>query len=270
MKLPQLSIHAAVLLLGIVIGVIVSPILWNTGPPAASRVHQESSGGNLPDIGTSVTGVSRSTSSRTRVRDREPNQEIGEPHISLPVNTVATLLHEGDLYSKDFTDLEKWVNRALESLGASITEIGDIKALIKKSRDEIYAAEKIHFKLGLVTPDCIEIDMSGIREPISFIIGRLQDDIRASLNSEAAEIFIRAIDWKSYYPLDEKLITRLEIDRKPSGELYAYVKFASKGSGRGLDKKFPDDGTPLPADQIFPERWVPFLSGLTILPKDVE
>ncbi len=117
-------------------------------------------------------------------------------------------------------DLGDCISPALETLGASETESDEIKDLIQRSKDEIDAAEKAHFRSGRVTPDHIEIDTSGIREPISAIIGRFQDGIHAKLNPEAAEILVSAIRWKSYYRIDEKqFITSFEINRKPSGQL---------------------------------------------------
>ncbi len=176
---------------------------------------------------------------------------------------------QGSLGSPRFSELEKKVGPALESLGASMTEKDEIEDLIRKSKDEVTAAEKTHFKLGLVTPDRIEIDTSGMREPISAIIGRLKDGIHATLRPEAAEILISAINWKSYYWIDEKdLVTTLEIIRKPSGELSASSRDSISSSGRAIDRNFPDDGTPLPADQVYPEHWRPLLKGLTLIPKD--
>ncbi|MES2924665.1 MAG: hypothetical protein V4819_24140 [Verrucomicrobiota bacterium] len=161
---------------------------------------------------------------------------------------------------------------SLEALGASKIEREEIKALIKKSKDDIHAAEKAHFRLRLVTPDHIEIETKGIWDAIATIRGNLQNGIRAALKPEAAEILLSAIDWESFYPTDERSSIRsLEIYRDESVGLVALVK--PKG-GRLVEvlpiEKFPDDGTPLPADQIFSEPWKTYLKGLTIVPKRKE
>lgn len=183
---------------------------------------------------------------------------------------MVILLKDGPLGSPAFRHLEVAVGPALKTLGASPTETEEIKELIQKSKDEVYTAEKTYLKLGLVAPDRIEIDASGVREPVSAIIGRLKDGIYSSLRPEAAEIIISAIKWERYYRMDEKdLVTSLEMIRKPSGELTAWARTSSAGTGGGVVKnKFPDDGTPLPADEIFGERWRPYLKGLTIVHKD--
>lgn len=267
MRLSQISIISGAVISGVVFGLILAPSLRKTGPVDFQASPRRSAAADPRTSG--IMDASANSPARTRLKDRESAKKADEPRISIPVKTVVGLLHDGSLSGSDFKRLEKSVGLALETLGASQTESDEIKDLIKKSKDEINAAEKTHFKVGLVTPDHIEIDTSGIREPVSAIIGRLQNDIRATLSSEAAEVLISAIDWKFYYRIDENaLITSLEIDRNEAGELMAQVKTGGGCTGWPVNKKFPDDGSPLPADQVFPELWRPYLRGLTIVPKN--
>ncbi|MBC8127342.1 MAG: hypothetical protein H8M99_09410, partial [Gloeobacteraceae cyanobacterium ES-bin-144] len=60
----------------------------------------------------------------------------------------------------------------------------------------------------------------------------------------------------------------LEITRGVKGKVTAWENSDGGGTGRGIDDEFKDDGTPLPADRIFEDRWKPFLKGVTILPKE--
>ena len=266
MRLSQFSIIFGAVLVGLVLGLILAPSLRHTGPANTSPPQGKSAASNQT---SAIMDAPGNSPSRTRVRDREPAKKAEEPRISIPLKAVVELLHYGILSGADFKRLEKTVGRALETLGSSQSECDEIKDLIKKSKDEIYAAEKTHFKLGRVTPDHIEIDTSGIQEPVAAIIGRLQDGIHATLDPEAADVLVSAIDWKFYYLIDEKSTTSLEINRNETGKLMAWVR-TSKGaaSGSEVDKKFPDDGNPLPAEQIFPELWRPYLKGLTLVPKD--
>lgn len=190
--------------------------------------------------------------------------------MAVPVKTVVKLL-QAHFRGVGYQELPVGMERAVDTLGISRTESDEINDLFKKSRDELTAAEKTCFKLGHVTPDRIEIDTSAIREPASAIIGRLQQGIRSTLKPEAAELLISSIDWKKYYPIDNSSTTTFEISRKYTGLRSAWVRTTGQNSGRGIDKrKFPDDGTPLPADQIFDDRWKPYLQGLTLLPTDEE
>ncbi|MES2923532.1 MAG: hypothetical protein V4819_18395 [Verrucomicrobiota bacterium] len=270
MRLSQFSIISVAVLVGLVLGLILAPSLRQTGPAIASPPQGKSAATNRT---SAITDAPGNSPSRIRVKDREPAKKPDEPRISIPVKSAVALLREGHLGSVDFKVLEHVVGRPLEALGASKTESEEVRELIKKSKDEVNAAEKTHFKLGLVTPNHIEIDASGIREPISAIIGRLQNGIHATLDPQTAEVLVSVINWEKYYPTDRKVVASLEIKRNRAGELTAWEQASNDemdewSTGQRIDKKFPDDGTPLPADQFFSERWRPYLKGLTLVPKD--
>ena len=179
-RLSQFSIISGAVIGAFVLGLILAPSLRQAGPANTSPPQGKSAANNRT---SAITDAPGNSPSRTRVKDREPAKKTDEPRVSIRVKTTAARLQEVGLGARKFMELEDSIEQPLVELEATKTEIDDIKDLVKKSKDEIYAAEKAHFKFGLVTPDHVEIDASGMRQPISDIIGRLQDGIRTRSSS---------------------------------------------------------------------------------------
>lgn len=189
-----------------------------------------------------------------RTEDKKPR----EARVSIPLRTVVEILKKGEMsYTSQFDCLQSCMENALILLGATEREQEDIKNLIQTSKSGILAAEQSHLKLGEVAADVIYLETSGMRGPADEIIGHTKDGIRAALPQDLAESLIESIDWAKYYPIDAH--SRLEIIRGSKGDLMAWEKNSNRGSGIPIDRGFKDDGTPLPVDQIFPDRWKPFI-----------
>ena len=214
--------------------------------------------------------VGAKTAIRTRARDRGEDKKPKEPRVSIPLKTVVQILKDKDFsYTSEFDSLNYSMEKALVLLGATETEQENIKELIQTSKSEILAAEKNHVKLGEVTSDLIQMDMSGHARACGR--NRRPDQGRhpgRPAGGSGGRTHLPPSTGRIYYPVDDKSFTRLEITRGRSGKLTAWERSANGGTGRGVEPEFKDDGTPLPAERIFEDRWKPFLKGVTILPKD--
>ncbi|MEI6175912.1 MAG: hypothetical protein WCS43_03390 [Verrucomicrobiota bacterium] len=272
MKPSQYTLAAVTGILGLALGLALAPSLSNPG----NEIVSESSTRNLKNNSSTDTGNTASTeggkiTTRTRTRDRGEDRKPKEQRVSIPLKTLVRVLKDGEFNSSsNFNRLYFSMEKALTLLGTTEGEREEITNLVKKSESEILAAEKNHLKLGEVTADLIRMDMSGMRGPAEEIARQTQDGMRTALPADLAEAIISAIKWEDFYPVDDKAFTRLEITRGRTGKLMVWEKSANGGMGHQADAEFKDDGTPLPADRIFPDRWKPFLKGVTILPKDEE
>lgn len=272
MRPSQFTIPAITGALGLALGLALAPSAQEPdagGDSGASA--RKFMGGNTADSRGRAAEADRETAVRTRVRDRREDKKPKEPRISIPLKSVVQILKEKEFdYFSKFDDLHYNMGKALVLLGASEREQQEVMALLKEAKSDILAAEKTHLKLGDVTEDVIHVDMSGMRGPAEGVANQVKAGIRATLPADLAEGLVSAINWEKYYPVDEQSFTRLEITRGPSGRLIARERSGGGGSGSAVDSEFNDDGTPLPADRIFKDRWKSLLHGVTILPKDDE
>ena len=265
MKPNRNLLLAATGIFGLLLGLALAPSQRKPG----HQIHPTSAG--LPQTAKSPdpSPDDPKTNLRTRVRERVEDKKPKEPRVSIPLKTLVQVLKKGELsYWSQFDRLQDCMDKSLTLLGATENEKEEIMNLIEKSKSEILAAEQSHLKLGEATDNVIHMDTSGMRRPVDEVTGRFKDGIRAALPNDLAESLIESIEWNHYYPIDS--YTRLEIDRGRTGKLTAWERNISGGSGNPIDSNFKDDGTPLPAELIFKDRWKPFLKGVTILPKDEE
>jgi len=272
MKPANLLLPAATGILGLFLGLTLAPTVRKPGGEfVATTAPSFPKSSKAADSNIASGPDDGKTNLRTRAHERVENKKPKEPRVSIPLRTLVDGVRKNAFSScSGFDRLEYAMERALSLMGATDREKEELKTLVKNSESEMLAAEKTHIKLGAVTSDKIQMDMSAMRGPAGEIAGRTKDGIRAALPPDLAEALISAINWDDYYPTDEKSFTFLEITRKPSGKLIAWERQDSGGTGYGVNEEFKDDGTFLPADRIFPDRWKPFLKGVTILPKDEE
>jgi hypothetical protein len=104
--------------------------------------------------------------------------------------------------------------------------------------------------------------MVGIRE-------RMEAGLRGALPSASAEMLMDSILWKSLYREDQMDIT-FSIQRDPkSGRLIPVGTYTGFHDSMGaVPPTYPDDGTPIPADKVFRDRWAVLLAGKTLVPVD--
>jgi hypothetical protein len=277
MKSSHLVIPSVTGILGLALGIAMAPRVRTVeaageAPSAVAKSIRHQSAG----LGGITSEEGRKTTAPSRSRDRGEEKKSKEPQISIPLKTMVGFLKESQFkYGSGFDSLESSMIKALNLLGATDREREEIVDLVKRSQAEIHAAEKASLKLGEVTAERINIDVSGMQGPAEEIARRTQDGIRAALPSDMGEGLLSAIDWEAYYPAEPAGSSFVEITRSNSGRLKAHQQTNRFGRVQNLSSEFKDDGTPLPADQAFKDliggdRWLPLLKGLTLLPKNEE
>lgn len=265
MKTTQVLLPAATGILGLLLGVALAPILHHPANETVSGSPTSSS----KNTASAATTDEPDTNLRTRAREREVDKRPKEPGITIPLSNLSSILRS-DNFDSGFLRLGSSAETLLVQLGATRQETEEISELIEDSKSEILAMEKKHLKPGRVTAEEIHIDSDGMRRPAQEIVGRIKDGIRSILPADLAECLIAVVNWDQYYPTDEKI--RFEITRNQAGELTAFEIIGQDANVIEIsaDGPYKDDGTPIPADRVFTERWRPLLKGLTILPKNSE
>jgi len=133
---------------------------------------------------------------------------------------------------------------------------------------KFYAEEKSRLKAIQVDETKIRLDTRGMEAPAQAIVQRMQNDIRTILPPDLADILLSSTSWDYYYSTDERFFPTLTVSRQAAGWLRGGENGETWERRFRIDSNFADDGTPLPADQIFDDRWKPFLKGLTLLPRN--
>lgn len=264
MKSRQIRITAATAIVSFVLGIAFASS-WrkpDAGSVAGNRQTKpgdRSPSANLPDNAEEIPG-------RTRVGKREEKKKPSEPRISVPLSLVAKSL-KGQHIDPNIMAPFNGIDKALPILGATEAQETEIKNSLRKAKDEILVAEKTQIKVIQADDTQIRLDNSAMKSLADSVTRRFQDDIRATLPSDTAELMISSIDWDRFYPTDEKSYPRLHIVRSTSGQMSGWVTIVDSSFGNPVHG-FGDDGTPIPADQVFDDRWKPFLKGLTLLPQN--
>lgn len=272
MKFTSFLLPATTLVIGLVIGMKLSPSLHDSmvkdvALTSASRGH----GSKVMNVDDGTANGSGRPVTKTRVQERVAESAPKEVRVAIPLATMVDFLKKENFdYSSEFDDLGRSIPKALILLGATAREKEEMETILKKAEADMLAAEKIHAKLGDVTPQRIQIDLSAMRGSAEANARQIQDGIRSTLPADLAEGMISAIHWEKFYSTEKESSPYLEITRELKGKMTAWQKTNKGGSGSSIDAEFKDDGTPLPADRIFTDRWQPLLKGVTILPKDDE
>lgn len=188
----------------------------------------------------------------------------------MPLELIAKDLKERQLSHMNFTYIGENIDGPLKLLGATDSECKQVKAVFTKTREEIYAAEKLHLKVLRSDSRGVELDTSGMKTVIPGIMAKAQEGIRESMPRELSETLNASVNWEGLYDLTEKYEpAKLAIVRGPEGNLIAQASFGGGGMGSYLNKEdIPTDGSLIQADRFFEGRWTPFLKGVMLEPID--
>ena len=188
-----------------------------------------------------------------------------------PADHIAGMIREKSQGDFDFQNLQDEMKNSLTLLGASEWEKNDVLELLKNIGSEIFAEEKKLIKPVQASDSEIHLDNRAMEAFSKTIAPKIQEGIRASLPADLADILISSTQWDKLYPTGEKSFSVLTIIRKSNGGIFASFRQPNSSMSVVVDSKFKDDGTPIPADELFPgDHWKPLLKGLTLLPKDAE
>ena len=265
MKSRQIWIIAGTAIVSFALGLIVAPSLRKPAAGSVAAIRQtKSNGRSASAIGS---GDAEEFPGRTRTGATDEKKKPSEPRISIPITTVPKIIREQQASSR-FNFLGSGMEKVLPLLGASELEANDIKTLLKRVESEILTEEKKHLNVIQADETQIRLDNSTMKDFSAGIVQRTQDGIRSILPADLAEVLISSFTWDQFYPTDELYFPTLNITRSRAGQMTARASDIGVGFGYPVDPKFTDDGTPIPADQVFPDRWKPFLKGLTLLPQN--
>lgn len=265
MKSPQIRITAGTAVVSFLLGIAAAPSIRKSETAAVSATQTTKS---KERHSSETMSCDPTPASRTRTGIRDEKKKPTEPRISIPLKIIAEVLKEQHGLS-GFKYMSYRMEKSLPLLGVSDQEKQEVLALLKQAESEIYAAEKQQLKVIQSDDTQIRLDNSSMGPASNAIAERIQNGIRSTLSTDLAEILISSVKWDEFYPTDAKSYPTLNITRSTSGKMMAWAHESSGGTGHQVDLKFADDGTPIPADEVFPDdRWKPFLKGLTLLPQN--
>jgi hypothetical protein len=268
MKSHPLLINAAIALISFALGVAFTPT-WKKsekGEETVAELHSPKS--SYRSASESSPDAPEETNTRSRVARRDEKKKPAEPRVTLPLATVAEMIRKEQSSSDfHFQDLRNGMNKSLTLLGTSEREKNDVLELMKKMDAAIQTEEKKLIKVIQASPSEIHLDNRAMEAFAKTIAPQIQEGIRSLLPADLAEVLISSTTWDELYPTGEKAFRHFTITRSASGKITAWSDQFSSSTGMDVDSKFADDGTPIPADQIFP-GWEPFLKRLTLLPQN--
>ncbi|MES2659853.1 MAG: hypothetical protein V4689_14635 [Verrucomicrobiota bacterium] len=225
-------------------------------PKSSNRIRT----GNLSNAAGEIT-------TRSRAGKRDEKKKDTEPEISIPMSTVKKLL-ENQHFSSDFMYLSSVLEKNLPYLGATEAETAKLMNSFKRAQDELLAGEAKFLKVIQTDGTQIQLDISAMGPVCASAIQQFQNDIRSTLSGDAAELLISSINWNQFYPVDKESSPVLKMIRRTSGEVMGTVAIGDIVKWYRIYGNVADDGTPIPADQGFEDRWKLHLKGLTLQPQN--
>ncbi len=229
----------------------------------------------IADVNSRMAPISRLASESApaeaapRRPPRRPTETKNEARVSIPLRTIVGILKEGQA-SSDFEDINRKMPDALTFLGASESERQAALDVMTKAKEEMYAEERENLKIVKADDAEVIIDHGGMQEPALRVAEHTREQLRRSLPNDTATALIDSIPWDRFYSdLAGSATTRFRIVRDAQGFLAATVSTANHSfSSRLSADKFPDDGNPIPADDLFGSRWGPFMKGRSLVPAE--
>jgi len=267
MKDSAASILATLLVGGVCFGVgrwSVAKATASSSVPsladASTRSQDKAPGGPGPRFGGKVPTN----------EDKEANGAEPSLRFSVPRKAARELL-EKELKHTDPERIAEAVASALDVIAATEEEKKAVLAAVEKMRKDIFYAEKRTAVVKEETASSLVMDMSGMAQPLKEIISKLEADIYEALPGDKAWLMNSSFDWENFYPPATLKDMAFSIEREPEkGQFMATLRYPGMRYGMGVHPSaFQDNGTPLPADQTFGERWAVLLEGRTLLPIDM-
>ncbi len=180
---------------------------------------------------------------------------------------------------------DEQISRTLGLLGASTEECGAVISALDQANKDLQAAERKQIKVVSASGTGVTLDLSGMTKPAAEIIARTRESVRSALPPNIGELTVEAIDWETLYfngaadpmPVNQAASTdgtdssraNFTIERS-DGKITTHFTNGSSTTKGEIPADFPDDGTPLPADELFGERWAPYLKGVMLSPVDIQ
>ena len=241
---------------------------WSVAGSAVSpTVHSSSSSTRSPDKASGRSDVSSNGRAKA---DQTKDADGAEPSAIFPVSRkVARELLDKELKYTNPERISGEVASALDVIAATEEEKKAVLAAVEKMRQDLFAAEKRMAVVKEETASSLVMDMSGVAQPLKEIIAKLESDIYEALPGDKAWLLNSSFNWEYFYPPNSLKDVAFSIERNEKGQFLATRRYPMMREGRGVHPSaFPDNGTPLPADKVFIDRWAVLLEGRTLLPID--
>jgi hypothetical protein len=201
------------------------------------------------------------------------------PRVPIPVKEIAKVISTrlGDVNwfphwptADNATYSPLVFNDLFPLLEASDSETQEISEIFQNLLKKLQAAESRELKATQTSPFEVVVDFSQMAHAADEIFTETETALRSALPGERGDALALAISSQSLYRYRKSEGFRLLIERDRSGELWLRLREPSGGgSGSGLSKnRFPDNGTPIPVDQVLGARWHTMVAGMTLLPVD--
>ena len=239
-----------------------------TGNALSSRSSKERP---TKDVGATVSetrnGRQASSMSQSHAGGRATPRKSTSQAV-VPVASVVEILKTGYFANCDFKQMIDQMGSALSLLRATDQQREQVMECLMLTENEVYAAERQHLK-PVVGAGEITFDASVMAGPIDGIIERTKENLKAILPSDSGQALVSAIDWSQFYfsgHEPSKAISLRVYQDATGSSLRASESAPWGGVDTFLNQNFKNDGTPIPADQVFSDRWKPFLKDVTLLP----
>ena len=167
-----------------------------------------------------------------------------------------------------FLQSEDAVMSALGLVGVERQTQDAVIAQVRSSNEEIAAAEKRHLRISQPSESEIVGDISGVVAQVPAIVKHLKDEIQVKLSPGQWSVVESVIKWDGYYAPTGVESVRFRLVRQKSGDLSSVVKVGEIQDFGTLDTRFPSDGSPIEAAQVFGHHWEAYLQGFTLVPID--
>lgn len=193
---------------------------------------------------------------------------VEEPRMPVPVAKVEELL-VNMVGRKQFQYMDSGLDEALALLGATEEESVATKAVIKKMQQNVLQSELETAVVKEQTATRVTLDLTGVHNRLAGIRAELEKGLHSALPEEKANLLAGCIQWKSLYtPIPFLEEVKFEIQRDPgSGRLQSMVWLLGGWDGRRtLSSAYADDGSAIPAGEVFDWRWAKLMEGRTLVP----
>ena len=215
-------------------------------------------------------GAGNGSELSTKRVSRDRSSEGGETGPKIPISkTKVEQILSRQIGHLPFYHLAQYMGPSLGLLGATEDETKSVMDAVARANEEILAEERRSVVIKEQTGTTLRLDLHGMKEPLEGIRSRLTEDIGQALPAESAQMLLGAIRWNHFYPEDQMDVAFTIERNKKLGNLQPMGRFYGYRDGIGAVRPpYKDDGTPIPADQVFQKRWAGLLAGQTLLPID--
>ncbi len=207
---------------------------------------------------------------KTKASERTTSAKSAEPRVSIPISSVVGILSGKPAGLNGFENYEQSMGEALTLLGATDEERSQVTELMEQTKTDLFQTERQLLKPKLINDSEATLDLREMDQASAAIIERTQIGLKSILPRDLGEALVNSMNWNHFYRSDQAADSggvRFKILRDASGKLSYEIKFSNGSSMQGSRIELTDEGRPLRADEVFPERWGKLLVDLELLPE---